>query len=251
MRVIRFGFRTGKTVISLVWSIANDVVSILGMCGRFAITLPNDAMAQLFQAQPSNDLPVVPNFNVCPTNSVHVIRSADGIRRLQSMRWGFLPHWYKTQNGGPLLINARSETIAEKPAFRAAARERRCLVIATGFYEWTKTAEGARLPWYIERSDAAPIAFAAVWQNWGRDEAQMSTCAIVTTPANTHMAQIHHRMPLILEQDDWALWLGEAGKGAARLMVPGAEDILQFHRVDPAVNSNRASGPELIEPVPA
>jgi len=221
------------------------------MCGRFAITLPADAMAQLFQAQPANDLPVLPNFNVCPTNSVHVVTSLDGTRRLQGMRWGFLPHWYKTPSDGPLLINARSETIAEKPAFRAAARERRCLIVATGFYEWTKTPEGARLPWYIERTDGTPIAFAAVWQNWGKEDGRMPTCAIVTTPANPHMAQIHHRMPLILEQGDWALWLGEEGKGAARLMAPGPEGALHFHRVDPAVNSNRASGPELITPIPA
>ena len=219
------------------------------MCGRFAVTLPADALAQLFQAQPANDLPRVPNYNVCPTNAVHVVTSVDGVRRLQSMRWGFVPHWYKKPADGPLLINARSETIAEKPAFRSAARERRCLIVATGFYEWTKTEEGARLPWYIERTDAAPIAFAAVWQNWGQDDALMSTCAIVTTPANGHMSQIHHRMPLILETEDWPLWLGEAGKGAALLMTPGKEERLRFHRVDPKVNSNRAEGPELIDPI--
>ena len=212
------------------------------------MTLPPDAMAQLFQARPDNDLPPVPNYNVCPTNSVHVVTAPqDGARRLQAMRWGFVPHWYKKPSDGPLLINARSETIAEKPAFRSAARERRCLIVATGFYEWTKTSDGARLPWYIFRTDGAPIAFAAVWQLWGKDEARMPTCAIVTTPANTHMSQIHHRMPLIVEPGDWPLWLGEAGKGAALLMKPGAEDRLTFHRVDPAVNSNRASGAELVE----
>ncbi|MEM7317627.1 MAG: SOS response-associated peptidase, partial [Pseudomonadota bacterium] len=107
------------------------------MCGRFAITLPNDAMAQLFAAQPANALPAVPNYNVCPTNQVHVVRSGETGRQLLSMRWGFLPHWYKAENGGPLLINARAETLAEKPAFRAACRDRRCLLIATGFFEWT------------------------------------------------------------------------------------------------------------------
>lgn len=217
------------------------------MCGRFAITLPNDAMAQLFSAAPANDLPEVPNYNVCPTTQIHVVLGSEAGRRLVSMRWGFLPHWYKAMDAGPLLINARAETIAEKPAFRAAARERRCLVVATGFYEWTKTDEGNRLPWYIHRADGAPIAFAAVWQTWGRDDDAMSTCAVVTTAANAHMAQIHHRMPLVLEPGDWPLWLGEAGKGAARLMVPGAEEALTFHRVDPEVNSNRASGPHLIE----
>ncbi len=120
------------------------------MCGRFAITLPPDAMAQLFAAIPANDLPEVPNYNVCPTNQVHVVRFGDAARRLVSMRWGFIPHWYKTPNDGPLLINARAETIAEKPAFRTAARERRCLIPASGFYEWTKDEGGNRLPWYIQ-----------------------------------------------------------------------------------------------------
>lgn len=163
------------------------------------------------------------------------------------MRWGFIPHWYKAPNDGPLLINARAETLAQKPAFRAACRERRGLIVATGFYEWTKTDRGTRLPWYISRQDGAPIAFAAVWQSWGKDD-PMPTCAIVTTAANADLKPIHHRMPLILEQQDWAMWLGEEGKGASRLMQPGAPDILSFHRVDPKVNSNRASGPELIEP---
>ena len=206
-------------------------------------------MAQLFQARPDNDLPPTPNYNVCPTNSVHVVSTSDSGRRLRAMRWGFLPHWYKTPSDGPLLINARAETLAEKPAFRAAARERRCLVVATGFYEWTKTEEGKRLPWYIYHADSSPIAFAAIWQSWGKDEAAMPTCAIVTTAANKHMAQLHHRMPLILAPEDWPLWLGEAGKGAARLMTPGPDGALQFHRVDPAVNSNRASGAQLIDAV--
>ncbi|MBY6065964.1 SOS response-associated peptidase [Leisingera aquaemixtae] len=217
------------------------------MCGRFAITLPTDAMAQLFAAQPANDLPKVPNFNVCPTNPVHVVQAGDTGRQLVSMRWGFLPHWYKSESAGPLLINARAETIAEKPAFAKAARERRCLIPATGFYEWTKSEDGARLPWYIHRSDGAPIAFAAVWQNWGTDD-PVKTCAIVTTAANQGLSAIHHRMPLILEAEDWGKWLGEEGHGAARLMQPGPEGVLDYHRVDPAVNSNRAEGPELIEP---
>lgn len=219
------------------------------MCGRFAITLPNDAMAQLFAARPSNSLPAVPNFNVCPTNQVHVVRASENGRTLDPMRWGFLPHWYKTETAGPLLINARAETLAEKPAFRAACRERRCLIVATGFYEWTKTEQGNRLPWYFHRLDHAPIAFAGVWQNWGAEEARQPTCAIVTTSANDTLSAIHHRMPLILEPQDWPLWLGEAGKGAARLMVPGPEGLLSYYRVDPAVNSNRASGASLIEPV--
>ncbi|MGV6802663.1 MAG: SOS response-associated peptidase [Ruegeria sp.] len=219
------------------------------MCGRFAITLPSDAMAQLFAARPANTLPTVPNYNVCPTNQVHVVRAGESGRQLDALRWGFLPHWYKSENGGPLLINARAETVAEKPAFRAACRDRRCLIVATGFYEWTKSDEGARLPWYFHRADGAPIAFAGIWQDWGSTEARQGTCAIVTTAANDQVKVIHHRMPLILEPEEWALWLGEVGRGAATLMKPGADNVLRFHRVDTAVNSNRASGAELIEPI--
>lgn len=218
------------------------------MCGRFAVTLPPDAMAQLFAAAPANALPPVPNYNVCPTNQVHVIRAGDSGRQLAAMRWGFLPHWYKSATDGPLLINARAETIAEKPAFKSACRDRRCLVVGTGFYEWTKDSECNRRPWYIFRRDRAPIAFAGIWQTWGRDDPR-ATCAIVTTGANARISAIHHRMPLILEQADWPLWLGEAGKGAAALMHPGADGVLDWYRVDTAVNSSRAHGEELIAPL--
>jgi putative SOS response-associated peptidase YedK len=221
------------------------------MCGRFAVTLPPDAMAQLFDAVPANDLPAVPNYNVCPTNRVHAVLAGDDRRRLTAMRWGFLAHWYKTPTDGPLLINARAETIAEKPAFRAAVRERRCLIPASGFYEWTKDGAGNRLPWFIHRRDGAPLAFAGIWQDWGRDGDRMRTCAIVTTAANAAMSGIHHRMPVILDSADWPLWLGESGKGAALLMAAAPEDTLDFYRVDPAVNSNRASGPDLIAPLAA
>lgn len=219
------------------------------MCGRFAITLPTDAMAQLFATRPSNDLSQVPNYNVCPTTQIHVIHTPEDQRQLVSMRWGFIPHWYKQPNGGPLLINARAETIAEKPAFRAACRERRCIIVASGFYEWTRKEDGEKLPWYIFRQDGAPLAFAGVWQDWERDGEGLRTCAVVTTGANAPMATIHHRMPVILEQQDWPLWLGENGKGAARLMQPAAEDVLDFYRVAKAVNSNRSTGPHLIDPL--
>jgi putative SOS response-associated peptidase YedK len=206
-------------------------------------------MAQLFAAQPSNDLPEVPNFNVCPTTNVHVVTSNEGTRRLGAMRWGFIPSWYKKPNDGPLLINARAETIAEKPAFRAACRARRGVMIASGFYEWTKDEAGTRYPRYITRRDGAPLLFASIWQDWGVQGDTLRTCACVTTGANNAMSAIHHRMPVLLEQDQVALWLGEQGKGAAPLMTAAPEDALQWHRVDRAVNSNRAVGPELIAPL--
>ncbi|MBT8152875.1 SOS response-associated peptidase [Epibacterium ulvae] len=216
------------------------------MCGRFAVTLPPDAMAQLFAAQPANNLPQVPNYNVCPTNQIATIRSIDVGRQLVSMRWGFLPHWYKSETDGPLLINARAETLAQKPAFSEACRTRRCLIPADGFYEWTKDPAGNRLPWYFTRTDDAAIAFAGVWQDWGHDH--QPTCAIVTTEASDTIQNLHHRMPLILDPSHWSKWLGQDGAGAAKLMVPGDEDLLRFHRVHPRVNSSPAAGMDLIEP---
>lgn len=219
------------------------------MCGRMAITLPHEAMVEVFDAVPSNNLPDVPNYNVCPTVQIPVVTADDAGRRLRPMRWGFIPHWYKKPNGGPLLINARAETIAEKPAFRAACRERRCLVPVTGFYEWYREGKETPLPWFVARADGAPLVMAGIWQDWERDGEQITSCAIVTTAANAAMAPIHHRIPVILTADDWPLWLGEAGKGAATLMHSAPEDALSFHRVATTVNSNRASGAALMEPL--
>jgi len=221
------------------------------MCGRFTLTDPSDALAQLFDAIPANDLPDVPNYNICPTNRIHAVTFEEGKRRLRALRWGFIPHWAKAENDGPLLINARAETIAEKPAFRAAARERRCIIPATGFFEWTKDEDGNRLPWYIHPTGKGPLAFAGIWQDWTKGETPLATSAIVTCAANGAMASLHHRMPVILRAEDWPLWLGEAGKGAAALMRAAPEDALGWHRVDRAVNSNRASGPDLIAPLAA
>ena len=221
--------------------------NVLFMCGRFAITLPNDAMARLFTAAPANDLPDGPNYNVCPTTRIHVVAGSEGGRRLVGMRWGFVPRWYTSMSDGPLLINARAETIAQKPAFREACRERRCLIPVSGFYEWTRDSSGVRWPWYIKGPDT--LALAGVWQNWGRGGESVESCAIVTTAANAAMSPIHHRMPVVVDRADWGLWLGEEGHGAAPLMRAPDEGLLRFHPVDRAVNSNRASGPDLIAPV--
>lgn len=220
------------------------------MCGRFTITHPNEALAALFDAVPGNDLPPVPRYNICPTQPVAVVTS-DGGRRLRAMRWGFLPRWYKTPTDGPLIINARSDTIATKPAFREAVRSRRCLVPASGFYEWSAGPGGDRLPWYITRRDGDPLAVAAIWQTWEGEGGPLDTCALVTTEAGADMATIHHREPVILERRDWPLWLGEAGHGAAVLMRAAPPGVLNAHRVSPKVNSNRAEGPDLIAPIPA
>lgn len=220
------------------------------MCGRVTLTHPVEAMIALFDAVPGNDLPVGPNFNVCPTNTVGVVTSDKG-RRYRAMRWGFVPAWYKAVNDGPLIINARSDTIAGKPAFRMAVRERRCIVPVSGFYEWSAGPGKTRLPWYFTRVDDAPMALAGIWQTWERDGVVLDTCAIVSTEAGPGMQGVHDREPVILEPADWPLWLGEAGHGAAVLMRATVPGVLQAHRVDMAVNSNRAQGARLIVPLAA
>lgn len=219
------------------------------MCGRLAVTVPSDAMAQMFAASPANNLPDVPNYNTCPTTQIHVVKSENGARQLVSMRWGFLPSWYETPTDGPLLINARAETISEKPAFRKACRERRCLIPVTGYYEWTKDEAGKRWPWYIHSDET--IALAGIWQDWQGGEETHRTCALVTIGANETMSAVHHRMPVPIAQQDWGKWLGEDGHGAASLMTQAPETYFSFYPVDPKVNSNRASGPDLIEPFDA
>ncbi|TMV91372.1 SOS response-associated peptidase [Thioclava sp. BHET1] len=218
------------------------------MCGRIANTLPKDAMVRLFEATPGNDLPEGARHNLCPTEPLAVCISTGGVRHLRAMRWGFVPHWYKSPSDGPLLINARAETVAQKPAFRAAIRTQRCLIPADGFYEWHRAGE-SRLPWYISRRDGAPMVFGGLWQDWEQDGLQLRSCAIVTLAAGPVLAPIHHREPLILERADWAKWLGEAGHGAARLMVPCPESVLQAWRVGRAVNSSRAEGETLRAPL--
>lgn len=219
------------------------------MCGRFALTLPHEAMAQLFDASIGAALMPTPRYNICPTQNITTVTATGDGRHLRPMRWGFLPHWYKTDRDGPLLINARAETIAEKPAFRAACRERRCLIPATGFYEWTKAGDGRREPWYIYAKNADFLAFAGVWQDWTSPEGtRIATCAIVTTGANETISAIHHRMPVTIAPADFGLWLGEQGKGAATLMRASDEGALGFHRVDPRVNSNKPDDPDLLAP---
>ena len=219
------------------------------MCGRFAITLPTDAISQLFKAQPVNNLPDIPNFNVCPTNSIHVVTSNEFGRKVESLRWGFVPSWYLKINAGPILINARSETLAQKPAFAKACKERRCLIPSSGFYEWSKDSEGNKIPWFVNRNDDTPLVFGGVWQEWGDESVIVKTCAIVTTASNSKLSKIHHRLPLVLEKSDWGFWLGEEGHGASRLMMPTANDILTAYKVSNNINSNMSSGPDLMSPV--
>jgi putative SOS response-associated peptidase YedK len=219
------------------------------MCGRYSLTQPREAVAQLFAAGPAEGLPPdAPRYNICPTQTVDAVCVGREGRVIAPMRWGFVPPWAKRLGEGPLLINARAETLAEKPAFRDAARHRRCLIPASGFFEWH--GEGRdKQAWWVSPPDGGLVAFAGVWSLWRGPEGPLASAAIVTIAANETLAPIHHRMPLVIAPEDFALWLGEAGHGAARLMRPVPDATFTARRVGPAVNSNRADGPELMAPL--
>lgn len=202
------------------------------MCGRYMITSPFEAMTDLFEAVAAEGLgPDASRLNVSPTETVPVVVSNPDGRALVPMRWGLLPSWYKGPSDGPLLINARAESVAEKPAFRQAVRQRRCLLPANGFYEW-KGEKGAKVPFSIRRPDGGLLAFAGLWQDWGPPEGRIATCAIVTCAANARLASVHERMPVVLAPEDWPLWLGEKGAGAAVLMRPAPEEALVVEEAD-------------------
>ncbi|MEO1000356.1 MAG: SOS response-associated peptidase [Pseudomonadota bacterium] len=190
------------------------------MCGRYALTTPATAVREHFDVVVDDTGGEWPErLDIRPTQGVPVVWSDAGARRLTEMRWGFLPHWYKAPGDGPLIINARAETVAEKPAFRKAVRERRCLLPANGFYEW-QAIEGQRkkrVHWLSPPGEAL-FAFAGIWRGWG--EEGLPTVAIVTCAAPEALVPIHARVPVVVGPADYALWLGEAGHGAAVLMRP-------------------------------
>lgn len=224
------------------------------MCGRFALTLPLDAMAQLFDAPapraPASTL-LAPRHNIRPTETIWSVRlSAEGDRVLSPMRWGFTPPWRKRLDEGPPLINARSETIAEKPAFREACRQRRCLIPADGFYEWRttpgETKKPVKQPFWIAPADAAPLVFAGVWTLWagGPEATPIETVAIVTCAANEALRPLHERLPVAIAPDAFGLWLGQEGHGAARLMRTPDDAFYAAHPVGPEINKGGREAPD-------
>ena len=220
------------------------------MCGRFASYLPPDAIHALFGT--AGAVPnLAPSWNVAPTQDAAVIRlhPQTGQRRLDLLRWGLLPSWTKDLKQARKPINARSETAAGSSMFRDALASRRCLVPADAFYEWKAMPDGKQ-PYAIARTDAAPLAFAGVWERW-RDAAGevVRTFAILTTSANATMRQLHERMPVILEAADWPAWLGEVEGDPQALLRPAADTVLRLWPVSRAVNNVRNNGPELLDRV--
>jgi putative SOS response-associated peptidase YedK len=218
------------------------------MCGRYAITLPKEAMIGLFDLADAPDLQ--PRYNVAPSQLIPVIAiGGDGARKAVMMRWGLHPMWMKEPPGAKSMINARSETAAEKPFFRAAFKKRRCLLAMDGYYEWHR-AEGQKTPHFIHRKDRAPLVVAGLWEQWGAPGEGVLTAALLTTSANAHLAPIHDRMPCILSQPDWSLWLDPAAPREVLepLLQPLAGDDLEAYRVSRAVNSPAGQGAGLIAP---
>ena len=211
------------------------------MCGRFVLETPLKATAEIFNAQMAESLVTVPNFNICPSENISVLVSNSGNRKLGQMRWGFVPHWYKSVADGPLLFNARAETLAEKPAFRDACRRRRCLIPADGFYEWKKTVGSKSKPFYVRRSDRQQMIFAGIWQFSDDREDRIPTCTIITVPASEQISGIHNRMPLLIDPSDWAVWLGEGqGVKAAKLMKTPSHIELEVLNVTNEIKSTSA-----------
>lgn len=237
------------------------------VCGRFTSLTPPDELATIFAtAEPSPSLfdEFRPNYNVAPTTRVAAVANdSEGHRRLGRFQWGLVPHWSKDPSGSARLINARSETVFEKPSFRSSASSRRCIVPMDGFYEWRtvydspRPAKSPKEPVYVTRSDGQPLAVAGLWASWrdpaaGEDAPWLHTCCIVTTSANDTMAPIHDRMPVILEPADWSTWLDVTHTDRdelSALMVPAESGVVRVIDVAPIVNSIRNNGPELITPI--
>jgi len=177
------------------------------MCGRFTLRAPASTIAEEFQLLDVQ--PLAPRFNVAPTQPVAAVRLVpeSGQRQLVWLKWGLVPSWAKDPAIGNRLINARAESVAEKPAFRGAFRRRRCLVVADGFYEWQRTG-GRKQPYFIRLRDDRPFAFAGLWEFWeGAEHGTLETCTLITTGPNEVMEPIHDRMPVILSPDDYDRWL--------------------------------------------
>lgn len=221
------------------------------MCGRYTLYTHEDDLAALFEAKP---LPLREHYNIAPTQEVPVVTERqDGSRELSYMRWGLIPHWVKDPaDFKNTLFNARSESAAEKPSFRDAMKSGRCILPASGFYEW-KGEGGSKQPYYIQRQDGQPMAFAGLYSAWTKGDKPLMSCTILTTDATGPIKALHHRVPVILEPDEWDRWMDPSEHDATAiegLLDAPAEDVLKWHRVDKLVGNARVDLPELIQPVP-
>lgn len=224
------------------------------MCGRYFIAQPPEHYRAFY------DYPERPNFpgrfNVAPTQPVPIVTADHGERHFRLVRWGFWPGWLKDPGDFPLVINARAETVQEKPTFRAALRHRRCVFLADGYYEWRREGTGRaakRTPFAIRRADGAPMALAGLWETWGgADGSEVDTAAIVTCGANGTLAAIHDRMPVILSSEDVTRWLDTLNvepREATTLCRPCPDAWVAMDEIGSRVNSVKNDDEALLEPV--
>lgn len=220
------------------------------MCGRYASTLPPEAIARLFQV--TGPVPnAAPSWNVAPTQEAMVVRRhpENGERHLNLLQWGLVPSWTKDLKQARRPINARAETVTSSGMFRGAFQARRAIVPADAFYEW-QAAEGGKQPYAIARNDGQPLAFAGLWEGYRSPDGQVvRSFTIVTTTASDDVRMLHERMPVILEPDAWATWLGETGDDPTSLMRPAPTGTLRIWKVGKAVNTPRNNSPALLAPV--
>ncbi|RJK98112.1 SOS response-associated peptidase [Vallicoccus soli] len=244
------------------------------MCGRYAASRRPEDLVEEFEVEdppegPAAELP--PRWNVAPTDPVRVVLQrrprgepeAPARRQLRVARWGLVPSWAKDPSVGSRMINARVETVAEKPAFAKAFASRRCLVPADGYYEWYKTEDPAgkprKQPFFIHSRDGRSLAMAGLYE-WWRDpagegeDAWLLSCTVITTTATDDLGHLHDRSPMLVDRERWGPWL-DPGTGDAEalrgLLVPAAPGLLEAHPVSPAVGNVRNDGPQLVEPLPA
>lgn len=220
------------------------------MCGRYTLTVSKEELAAAFPLPKApGELPA--RYNVAPTQHVAVIANREP-RKVEFFHWGLIPFWAKDPKIGNRMINARSETLAEKPSFRNAYRKRRCLVLADGFFEWTKTG-GRKSPLYVRLKSGAPFAFAGLWERWtAPDGSEVPSCTIVTTRSNALIAEFHERMPVILRPEEYERWLDPGERDPDELdglLVPFPAELLEIHPVSRIVNDPSNDVPECVEPV--
>jgi putative SOS response-associated peptidase YedK len=222
------------------------------MCGRFVMTSAPAAIRDAFGYADQPNFPA--RYNIAPTQPVPVVIVDNGARRFRLMRWGFLPSWVKDPRKFTLLINARSETVLDKPAFRNAIRRRRCLVPSDGYYEW-KTAGACKQPYLIHPQGGGPIGFAGLWETWvGPNGEELDTIAIVTAAARGGMAELHDRVPVTIAPQDYTRWLDCAevdAESAAALLRPPPDGAFVWYPVSTAVNRVANDNPQLILPISA
>ena len=224
------------------------------MCGRYSLYADYRAILERFDIDEMSfeEEDYSQNFNVAPSQQVIAVVNDGTKNRLGFLKWGLVPPWAKDEKIGYKMINARSETAAEKPSFRNAFKKKRCLVVADSFYEWKRTDDG-KTPMRIKLKSGEPFAFAALWESWkSPDGKTVNTCSILTTKANELMETIHERMPVILTKEAEKIWLDPKVRDAevlGSLLQPFDSNKLEAYEVSDAVNSPKNNGPELIEKV--